>query len=519
MPRINNVESYNKDLPATFAPPKSYVRYQRPTQEELRENLEYVIDAEDEVWLHNNTKFGGSCENSTVRESTGTTTTGAEPSASKKRDKAGGSVAGSREDEKPTFQLQIGMLENMLDVMEKATAFDAIITLDQAEVLILKKLPQLYHMYPLKARAGVVTMKHVLTDVYGYWVSKRSKLKRPLLRRFWPVTSSDDTNPHLVFRPREKEKYKLRKKRQNDMDAYRKLQQLKQDFQHVRVLLDLVRRREELNRSLIQLQSEWFQQKIFDAIDTSGLPRMSQELRRDEMDQLLNITTYYDTQNGWKKNKKSRRGSYEKSSRSTTPIPDGSGAANMSVTDGESAGNVPMIVAGQNNGEPAPLFLHPLPSRETFVSSWEGTTPHVTTYVNAHPLPTFRFRHRPRVGRGGRLCIDRLPQSLNPDVTPVTVFSAGNGLPRSIKPKERLLDLLPTPLDHEMLSRRIESICVGALREDYEKMAGAPPIAGVSGGVLDVEENDGEEVVVKVDEWLATDSQLWGEERFAIGPF
>lgn len=383
------MESYNRDLPATYAAPKSYVRYQRPTQEDLRENIEYVIDAEDEAWLQNNTKFGGSCLNSITSTTAGRSEEGANSRAN--TDNSG---------ESPTFQLQIEMLETMLDVMEKATAFEAIITMDQAEALILKKLPQLYHLYPVKARAGICTIKHVITDVYNYWVSKRSKLKRPLLRRFWPVTSSDDTNPHLVFRPREKEKYKLRKKRQNDMDAYRKLQQLKQDFQHVKILLDLVRRREELNRSLIQLQSEWFQQKLFDAIDTSGMPRISPDLRRDDMDELLNITTYFETQNGKKGNKKSRRGGYEKSSRSTTPVPDASG---LPSATGQSDGVAPvvggtigrsLIVAGANHGEPAPLFLHPLPSRETYVTSWEKTVPHVTTFVDSHPQPTFRFRHR-----------------------------------------------------------------------------------------------------------------------------
>jgi len=94
------------------------------------------------------------------------------------------------------------MLEIMFDILEKATGFEAIITLDQAEYLIVKKLPQFYHMYPVRAKAGIVTIRHVMTDVYYYWVSKRSKLKRPLIRRFWPVTSTDDTNPHLIFRPR-----------------------------------------------------------------------------------------------------------------------------------------------------------------------------------------------------------------------------------------------------------------------------------------------------------------------------
>lgn len=395
----------------------------------------------------------------------------------------------------------------------------------RAERLILTKLPQLYHMYPFKARAGVVTIKHVLNDVYNYWVSKRSKLKRPLLRRFWPVTSSDDTNPHLVFRPREKEKYKLRKKRQNDMDAYRKLQQLKHDFQQVRVLLDLVRHREELNRSLIVLQKEWFKQKIYDAVDTSGFPRISGErLQRKEYDELLNVQKYFGVHEGWRKTKKSRRGSQsgKSSSRSTSPVPDvfGSVGVDGNITGTGARGDpLPMIVAGQNNGEPAPLFLHPLPTRETYTTSWDHASPHVTSFVNSQPEPTFRFRHRPRVGRGGRLCVDRMPMPVhaNSSMPPSTFFRAGNGQILANKPKQRLLDLLPEPIDRDAVSRRIEEICLSALKEDYDAQAapGGPP---GTASLVDAEENDGGVVLVKTEDWLNTDDQLWGEERFSIGP-
>ena len=112
------------------------------------------------------------------------------------------------------------------------------------------------------------------------------------------------------------------------MDAYRKLQRLKQDFHHVCILLDLVRRREELNRSLVQLQKDWFRHKPYDCVDTSGLPRISPDLRRDELEAESNVPKYFNIQHNWKKNKKARRGSQtEKSSfKSTTSIPDTAGA-------------------------------------------------------------------------------------------------------------------------------------------------------------------------------------------------
>ena len=434
------------------------------------------------------------------------------------------SASGSQRDrtasgeDKGTVQLPLSMLEIMLDVLEKATAFEAIVRLDQAENLILQKLPQLYHMYPTKAKAGVVTIKHVLTDVYNYWVSKRSKLKRPLLRRFWPVTSSDDTNPHLVFRPREKEKYKLRKKRQNDMDAYRKMEQLKQDFDQVRYLCHLVKQREELNRSLVILQREWFRQKIYEAIDTSGRPRISKDVDKVQLNDLMKVDRYFDVQDGTKR-KKARRGSQPggMSSRSTSPFPEGGvtplnmpGGTSILGTPAELARR-PLIIAGQNHGEPAPNFLNPLATREGYHTSWEGVAPHVTSFVNAKPEPTFRFRHRPRIGRGGRLCIDRMPLPVNPDVPAPTFFRAGNSQAYPNTPKTRLVDLLPPPLDRVRVSQRIEAISVSALKEDYETPQGG--VAGPEG-----EENDGEVVLVPVKDWLNTDDQLWGEERYALGP-
>jgi enhancer of polycomb-like protein len=498
VPKIKDVETYKTDISATYVCPVSFVRYQRPTQRELKENLEYVIDAEDEVWLLNNTKFGGSVPNTRNNDS-------------RKR-------RVDDKEERDTCQLPLAMFEIMMDVMEKTTTFDAIITKDYAEHYILNRLPQLYHMYPIKASSGVVKMKDVLQDVYNYWVSKRSKLKRPLLRRFWPVTSSDDTNPHLVFRPREKEKYKLRKKRQNDMDAYRKMQQLKQDFEQVRALLDLVKHREELSRSFVLSQRDWFYQKIYDAVDTSGETRISKEVERERLDKLLEVKNYFELT----RSRKSRRGnqSGRASSRSTSPTLDGQTTSGgiRDIFSGGAPEAAPKIIAGQNQGDPAPNFLNPLSTRESYATSWDYTSPHVTTFVDAAPEPTFRFRHRPRVGRGGRLCIDRRPLPVYPNMPPVTYFRAGSAsiIPR--EPKQRLLELLPPPLDHSVLQRKIENICLNALKEDYDTLEKSP--SGKAGApVADTaEENDGDAVVVRLKDWMNTDDQLWGEERFAIGP-
>jgi enhancer of polycomb-like protein len=515
------------------------VRYHRPTDRELRENLEYVVDAEDEAWLINNSKFGGSIPKAetNLEEEKKDTENGKDNAAESKASTPVNPLS-------KTIPLPLSMLEIMFDVMEKATGFDVIVTLDQAEQIILQRLPQLYHMYPLKGKATVVvTIRQVITDVYQYWVSKRGKLKRPLLRRFWPVTSLEDTNPHLVFRPREKEKYKLRKKRQNDIEAYRKMQQLKQDFSQVRLMLAMVKQREELNRSLVLLQTEWFEQKLYDAIDTSGLCRISKELDKQSLDELLLVEKHYDVQEpggSWRRKRGRRTGGQLDSmptSRSTSPMADSSLRMPFEATMDRTLGvprrppgsslaagaetlKRPALIAGQNNGEPAPNFLQPLPTRETFATSWEGAVPHVTTIVDGRPMPTFRFRHRPRVGRGGRICIDRMPLETDPNVPPNTYFRAAAAPSVSLEPKERLLDLLPPQINKQRLSQRLEDICFAALKEEYqaqeEAATGVAPV-GLS-ALTESEENEGTAVVVKMKDWLNTDDQLWGEERYALGP-
>lgn len=465
------MESYLKDVPANYGRPRSYVRYHQISDEECKKNLDYVADTEDEAWLHKNAKFGGAANN------------------------------------KP--RLSLNHLERMLDALEKETAFDAIITVGQADALFRHKVPTVYQDFPAKARQGVVTTKHVLNDVYSYWLQKRSKLKRPLMRRFWPVTSTDDTNPHLVFRPREKEKYKLRKKRQNDMDAFRKMKQLRSDFDNLRANLQLVKRREVLHRLHLQMQIDLFHQRLHNVIDTSGRPRQSESLHKKTIKEALVPPNMFDSQG--------RRAKRPRTSTTPLNLPNSlSGVPSTRHLMGSSrpsTDGAPRSVAGHNHGQPAPHFLQPLYSRETYATSWQNAVPYVETYVDSHPQVTFRYRHRSRVGRGGRVCIDRVPQIHEGDTPPLNVYTAGKGLQEYTEPKGRLLDLLPRPLDRLTLSRRVEEICVSAIKEDFEARMRPP----ASGG--EPEENDGDEVVVRMSDWNDTDGHLWGEERYAIGPF
>ena len=57
------------------------------------------------------------------------------------------------------------------------------------------------------------------------------------------------------------------------MEAYRKLWVLKKDFEKLKTLTSLVVYREKLTRAQLLLIREHFAQRLYDCVDTSGLPR------------------------------------------------------------------------------------------------------------------------------------------------------------------------------------------------------------------------------------------------------
>ncbi len=115
-------------------------------------------------------------------------------------------------------------------------------------------------------------MAKILPDVHYYWVAKRtaqgklnSSQGRALCRKYWTQTSSSDTNPHHTFRPRDKEKYRLRRQqKRNDLEAFRKLQQIRREFGQARCLTQLVIEREKCGEAELELQTQIFEQTLFD---------------------------------------------------------------------------------------------------------------------------------------------------------------------------------------------------------------------------------------------------------------
>ena len=405
-------------------------------------------------------------------------------------------------------RLPLPVLEQMIDRLEKATGFGFVVGKDAARKLLAESVPDLEGIFgPLddderrlveeeeeahvrrvlamriRPRAGPggdggdgpggkagsvprlvppIVLARVIDRVYDYWVEKRTRLRRPLLRRYKPPVAASDTNPHVVFRQRDvTSRRRLRKKRSDDVESYRKLRQLKADFESVRTLCRLVRAREDVARFVAECSDEYFEARLHERTDTSGLPRKRPDgrlpLTAERVEAVLSsVPRVYD--DGpilrTRGNKKRRRGGHQSSvmagmgglsssihsisdaelgfsSRGPSPVPPGAAGGNKRGRKGNSSAAASkarepspaarrnkVVVAGHDGGYPAPNFLQPLATRGNPFGNMSrhgdcgpSAPASIPSYVDGKRYEDPEsYTHRPRLGRGGRIIVDRVPR-------------------------------------------------------------------------------------------------------------
>ncbi|KAA0147246.1 hypothetical protein FNF29_07507 [Cafeteria roenbergensis] len=225
VPEVSAVDTYEEETKGGFKPPRPYIRHKPGTQ--IRSlTCEYEADHDDEAWLKTHAKFGTGNDSAT--------------------------------------RLSLDLFERVMDALEQeAGRTDSMPTLTEASRVVAERTG-------LK-RTGA---NSTLDDVYTYWRRKRERLKKPLLRRFWPPTSENNADPHATFRQRTKERYRLRRtRRSDDMASYRKLADVRQTLARAMALLDMVHTREQAKLELARIAVDSFEQAVFEATDTTGTTR------------------------------------------------------------------------------------------------------------------------------------------------------------------------------------------------------------------------------------------------------
>lgn len=212
-PQFVVVESYEKDYSRTFVQPSSYVRG-RGSRTEVGEFVEYDLDDEDEDWLQqfNNEKKLLPPE---------------------------------------SFEWMLYKLE-LLDHKARERAGGMLTTLG-APVPVL--LQQEAALEALRCQDFKPT---VLSAVYDYWRTKREQWQKPILRCLQPPPPANDTNPFNVFRPREKihrPHTRRMQRRENDVQSFEKLRQVRRNLDQARTLLRMLQKREEKKREWLDCEA------------------------------------------------------------------------------------------------------------------------------------------------------------------------------------------------------------------------------------------------------------------------
>jgi enhancer of polycomb-like protein len=99
--------------------------------------------------------------------------------------------------------------------------------------------------------------------VYDYWLDKRRRLGRPLLRRLQAPTPLNNNDPYRVFRPREKvNRPQTRRRRENNQDSLEKLVMIRQNVGTALQLFELLVRRERKKRDMTYVVTDWQQLQL-----------------------------------------------------------------------------------------------------------------------------------------------------------------------------------------------------------------------------------------------------------------
>ena len=146
--------------------------------------------------------------------------------------------------------LQIAGVHNLLDMRQPE--FERVIDIFEKIVFIDQKQSR-EHLVKRFAEVAPRELQKIpppaLELIYNkYWKDEREKRKRSFLRMFWEKADFDDQDPFSAFRKRIKDKMKTRKKAKYEIDAYKKMFEIRTNCIDVLHILNDSLKREQVKR-------------------------------------------------------------------------------------------------------------------------------------------------------------------------------------------------------------------------------------------------------------------------------
>ncbi|XP_074652761.1 enhancer of polycomb homolog 1-like [Tubulanus polymorphus] len=234
IPEIAETSRVSSDLYADdFKQPKQFIHVQAFGMEQ--EIPDYDMDSEDEVWVGKQSK---------------------------------------------KMEIKALQFEEMMDRLEKGSG-QQVVTLQEAKLLLKQD-------------------DDLIIAVYDYWLNKRLRTQQPLIPSVKTEKRDGSTtnNPYVAFR-RRTEKMQTRKNRKNDEVSYEKMLKLRRDLSRAVTLLEMIKRREKSKKELLQLTIEVFDTR-YQQKDWDGKLLQEALAKRDKMPSFLQaIQTQYALSREW----------------------------------------------------------------------------------------------------------------------------------------------------------------------------------------------------------------------------
>jgi hypothetical protein len=162
-------------------------------------------------------------------------------------------------------QINEDELETLIDLFEKEAGKITV----RKETLSLEEKIDPTREFPLVSAVVLAATKlnlrgnGIVEAVYKYWLEKRKRLGKALMRAFQEPPPKLNSDPHVAFRPRaEGRRISKRNPRKDDTSSYQKMQVLKRDFQRLMDICELMMARENAKLQGLLIDIQTFDEKL-----------------------------------------------------------------------------------------------------------------------------------------------------------------------------------------------------------------------------------------------------------------
>ena len=171
--------------------------------------------------------------------------------------------------ERKKFEVSMITFEDMIDRLEKNSG-QTVVTLKEAKMLLKED-------------------DDLILAVFDYWLNKRLETQQCLIPLVKTEVRDGQTgsniNPYIAFR-RRTEKMQTRKNRKNDEESYIKMLKLRRDLNRAVLLLEMVKKREKLKKENLNLTTDIFD-KRYQGEDWDGAMFASAQVNKPAVSRVL----------------------------------------------------------------------------------------------------------------------------------------------------------------------------------------------------------------------------------------